>query len=227
MLPIYAGEIQCAALGANVQALNEAGQKVVGEVGELVIVDPMPSMPLHFWNDPGNKRYLESYFEMYPGKWRHGDWIKFNDRGGCIIYGRSDSTINRQGVRMGTSEIYQAVESLPEIVDSLVIDLEMLGRAPRMPLFVVLQEGIDLDNSLEEEIRSTIRRDISPRHLPTDIVAIREVPYTLSGKKMEVPVRRILLGQPVHQAVNLGAMRNPESIDFFVHYRTRLSPTAQ
>lgn len=224
-LPIHAGEIQGASLGANVQAFDEAGKAVVGEVGELVITQPMPSMPLFFWNDPGNVRYLESYFEMYPGIWRHGDWIKFNARGGCVIYGRSDSTINRQGVRMGTSEIYQAVESLPEITDSLIIDLESLGRDSYMPLFVVLREGVELCDDLVARLKAKIRRDVSPRHVPDEIFVIEEVPYTLSGKKMEVPIRKILLGQDVGKAANPGAMRNPRAIAYFEQLAKRLSKT--
>jgi acetoacetyl-CoA synthetase len=220
--PIYAGEIQGATLGAKVLAFNEAGERVVDEVGELVITEPMPSMPLYFWNDPGDRRYLDSYFGMYPGVWRHGDWIKFNQRGGCIIYGRSDSTINRQGIRMGTREIYQAVESLPEVLDSLVIDLELLDRESYMPLFVVLREGATLDEALKQKIKHKIRQDISPRHVPDDIFAIEEAPYTLSGKKMEVPVRKILLGQPPEKAANPGAMRNPEALRFFVELAQRL-----
>jgi acetoacetyl-CoA synthetase len=159
---------------------------------------------------------------MFPGIWRHVDWIKINERGGCVIYGRSDSTINRQGVRMGTSEIYQTVESLAEIVDSLVIDLEALGQESYLPLFVVLREGVSLDESLKQRIKAKIRQDISPRHVPNDIFAIQEVPYTLSGKKMEVPIRKILLGQPVEKAANPGAMRNPQSIQFFVDFAGKL-----
>jgi acetoacetyl-CoA synthetase len=221
-LPIYAGEIQGASLGARVQAFNEAGEAVIDEVGELVIVEPMPSMPLYFWNDPDNERYQASYFEMFPGIWRHGDWIKINQRGGCVIYGRSDSTINRQGVRMGTSEIYQVVESFDEVVDSLVIDLEALGRESYMPMFVVLREGVTLDDNLKQRITRKIREDISPRHVPNDILAIEQVPYTLSGKKMEVPIRKILLGQSVEQAAKRGAMRNPESIKYFVEFAEQL-----
>ena len=216
LLPIYAGEIQGAALGASVQAFDDTGQSVTDEVGELVITKPMPSMPLYFWNDPDNTRYLASYFEMYPGVWRHGDWIKFTGRGSCVIYGRSDSTINRYGIRMGTSEIYQAVESLPEVRDSLVIDLELLDRTSYMPLFVVLSGSAILNDDLKERINQVIRQDISPRHVPDEIIRIEEIPYTLSGKKMEVPIRRILLGHPPEKAVNPGAMRNPESIDVFV-----------
>jgi acetoacetyl-CoA synthetase len=223
-LPIYAGEIQGAALGASVLAFNEAGNSVIDEVGELVITQPMPSMPLRFWNDPDYRRYRDSYFEMFPGVWRHGDWIKFNQRGGCVIYGRSDSTINRQGVRMGTSEIYQAVESLPEVVDSLVIDLELLHRESYMPLFVLLREGIDLDDALKQRINQKIRADISPRHVPSEIFAVRQIPYTLSGKKMEVPIRKILLGQPLQKAANPGAMRNPDSLQFFVELAEQLRP---
>ncbi|MCA9974036.1 MAG: acetoacetate--CoA ligase [Anaerolineales bacterium] len=220
--PIYAGEIQGACLGAKVQAFDDDGEPVVGEVGELVITAPMPSMPLYFWDDPGHARYQDSYFAMYPGVWRHGDWIKFNARGGCVIYGRSDSTINRQGIRMGTSEIYQAVESLDEVLDSLVIDLELLGRESFMPLFVVLREGAVLDDDLRQRIRQKIRADISPRHVPDAIYAIEQIPYTLSGKKMEVPVRRILLGQPVQKVANPGAMRNPGAIGYFVELAERL-----
>ena len=214
--PIYEGEIQGAALGAAVAAFNEAGEPVIDEVGELVITRPMPSMPLYFWNDPGMVRYRESYFEMYPGIWRHGDWIEFNARGGCVIYGRSDATINRQGVRMGTSEIYRVVEALPEVADALVVDLELLGRESFMPLFVVLREGAVLDDRLRGRIRERLRREVSPRHVPDEIIAIEEVPYTLSGKKMEVPVRRILLGHDPARAANVGAMRNPAALDVFI-----------
>jgi acetoacetyl-CoA synthetase len=213
--PIYAGEIQGASLGAYVDAFDEAGRSVIGEVGELVIREPMPSMPIFFWNDEGGRRYEESYFNVYPGVWRHGDWVKINERGGCVIYGRSDSTINRYGVRMGTSEIYQAVESLPEIVDSLVLDLEGLEGESYMPLFVVLAEDVELDEALRHRIRQRIREDISPRHVPDEIIAVPGVPYTLSGKKMEVPVRQILLGRPVEGAANPGAMRNPEALRYY------------
>ncbi|MEM7130617.1 MAG: acetoacetate--CoA ligase [Chloroflexota bacterium] len=222
-MPIYAGEIQGASLGAKIQAFDDEGKAIIDEVGELVIVEPMPSMPLFFWNDPDNVRYKESYFEMYPGIWRHGDWIKFNERGGCIIYGRSDSTINRMGVRMGTSEIYQAVESLPEILDSLIIDLEALGRDSYMPLFLVLREGAELNDELINRIKVQLRQDVSPRHVPDEVFVIQEVPYTLSGKKMEVPIRKILLGQDVGKAANPGAMRNPEAIKYFQEFAQKLA----
>jgi acetoacetyl-CoA synthetase len=220
--PIYAGEIQGASLGAKVQAFNEEGQAVINEVGELVITEPMPSMPIYFWNDPKMERYLGSYFDMYPNIWRHGDWIKFNERGGAVIYGRSDSTINRQGIRMGTSEIYQAVEALPEVIDSLIIDLEMLGRESYMPLFVVLKEGISLTDDLKQRINQKLKTEVSPRHVPNEIFQIGEVPYTLSGKKMEVPIRKILLGRDVEKAANTGAMRNPQSLQYFVDFAKRL-----
>lgn len=233
--PIYAGELQAPMLGAKIQSFSEAGAPVIDEVGELVICEPMPSMPLYFWNDPTMTRYRESYFEMFPAGrpssnrgatkavWRHGDWLKINARNGCVIYGRSDSTINRQGVRMGTSEIYQAVESIPEVLDSLIIDLELLGRESYMPLFVSLRAGAQFDEALKQRITAKIRADISPRHVPNEIFVIQEVPYTLSGKKMEVPVRRILLGHPVEKAANVGAMRNPHALDYFVQFAKRLA----
>ena len=215
-LSVYAGELQGASLGAKVEAYDEAGQPVINEVGELVITQPMPSMPITFWNDPDMERYKSSYFEIFPGIWRHGDWIKINERGGCVIYGRSDSTINRMGIRMGTSEIYQVVESFEEIQDSLIIDLEMLGRKSYMPLFVVMRDGKPLNEGLKARIKQKLREEVSPRHIPNDIIAVAEIPYTLSGKKLEVPIRRILLGMDVGKAVNPGALRNPQAVDFFV-----------
>ncbi len=220
---IFAGELQGASLGARVEAFDPDGQPVKNEVGELVISRPMPSMPIYFWNDPNKERYLSSYFEMFPGIWRHGDWIKINDRGGAVIYGRSDSTINRKGIRMGTSEIYQSVESHPEILDSLVIDLEMLGRDSYMPLFVVLRENSELTEELKGRINQKLRQDASPRHVPNEIFQVEQIPYTLSGKKMEVPIRRILLGHDMKKAINTGAMRNPESIDYFIKLRDTLN----
>ncbi len=215
--PIHAGEIQGAALGAHVLAYSEEGEPVVNEVGELVIIQPMPSMPLFFWGDDEQMfRYTESYFEMFPGVWRHGDWIEFNERGGCVIYGRSDSTINRQGIRMGTSEIYRVVESFDEIMDSLIVDLELLGRDSYMPLFVVLADGVELTSDLKRAINNKLRAEVSPRHVPNEIIPITAVPYTLSGKKMEVPIRKILLGRDVAKTANRGAMRNPEALDFFI-----------
>jgi len=223
LLPVFAGEIQCATLGAKVQAFDDEGRAVVGEVGELVISEPMPSMPLFFWGDTNNTLYRASYFDVFPGIWRHGDWIELTERGSCIIYGRSDSTINRQGVRLGTSEIYRVVETIPDVADSLVVDLELLGRDPFMLLFVVVKQGIQFDDLLVTRIKQKIKEDISPRHVPNVVLQIKEVPYTLSGKKMEVPVRRILLGQALERSVNLGAMRNPEAIEYFI----QLAPSLQ
>lgn len=216
LLPVYRGEIQCRALGADVQSWNESGQPVIDEVGELVITQPMPSMPLYFWNDPDNQRYRESYFEMFPGVWRHGDWVKITSRDSVVIYGRSDSTINRQGVRMGTSEIYRTVEDIPEVMDSLVVDLEGLGGASYMPLFVVLKPGVELDDDLKTRINSRIRSSLSPRHVPNAIYAIPEIPRTLSGKKLEVPVKKIMLGAPIEKAANPDSMSNPQVLRYFV-----------
>ncbi|MGV3569520.1 MAG: acetoacetate--CoA ligase [Ramlibacter sp.] len=217
-LPQVPGEMQCRALGCAVEAWNEQGQPVIGEVGELVCTRPIPSMPLYFWNDEGGKRYLSSYFDMYPGVWRHGDWLKITPRGGCIIYGRSDATINRHGLRMGTSELYSAVEALPEVMDSLVVDLEYLGRASYMPLFVVLRPGITLDDALKAKIVGAIRTALSPRFVPDAIVQVAEVPRTLSGKKQELPIKKLLLGQPLEKVVNRDAMANPGCLDWYVAF---------
>jgi acetoacetyl-CoA synthetase len=215
LLPVPAGVLQCRSLGARVEAYDDAGHPVVDEVGELVITRPMPSMPVMFWNDPDGTRYRESYFEMYPGVWRHGDWIKVRDDGGCVIYGRSDSTLNRGGVRMGTSEFYRVVEALPEIVDSLVVDTGRLGAEGRLLLFVQLADGVELDEALVGRIRKVLRDTLSPRHVPDEIVPVPGVPRTLSGKKLEVPVRKILLGTPVTEAANPDAMANPEVLPYF------------
>jgi acetoacetyl-CoA synthetase len=224
-LPVVSGEIQCRELGVAAYAFNEAGQSVVDEVGELVITKPMPSMPVFFWNDKDNERYLESYFEMFPGLWRHGDWIRFSTRGSSVIYGRSDSTINRFGIRMGTAEIYRVVEALPEIWDSLVVDLEFLDRPSSMALFVVLHAGKTLDEALRSRIASEIRTKASPRHVPDQIHQIQEVPRTLTGKKMEVPVRRLLLGAFAQNVALPEAMANPGSFDFFIRFAKELNHT--
>ena len=222
ILPVYAGEMQCRGLGVAVYAFDERGREVMDEVGELVVTEPMPSMPLYFWNDADGKRYRESYFETWPGVWRHGDWLRLIPRAEsvtAIIYGRSDSTINRHGIRMGTSEIYRVVEEFPEIADSLVVDLEYLGRESFLPLFVVLRDGSKaVPPDLRRRLFDAIRTRISPRHVPDEIFAIPEVPRTLSGKKMEVPVRRILLGHAVERAANRDAMANPASLDWFVAF---------
>jgi acetoacetyl-CoA synthetase len=215
-VPVVVGEMQVRCLGANVQAWDDAGHSLVDEVGELVCTAPIPSMPLYLWNDPGGARLRESYFDTYPGVWRHGDWLRVTPRGGAIIYGRSDATINRHGVRMGTSELYSVVEALPEVMDSLVVDLEFLGRESWMPLFVVLRPGHALDAELTERIKAAIRSALSARHVPNDVIAVAEVPRTLTGKKLEVPVKKLLLGQPIEKVANRGAMANPASLDWFV-----------
>jgi len=215
-LPVYMGELQARALGANVQAWDPAGQSLVDEVGELVITEPMPSMPIFFWGDDDGSRFRASYFEQYPGVWRHGDWIKITSRGTAIIYGRSDSTINRGGVRMGTSEIYRAVLASPEVVDALVVDVPRPGTDGWMPLFVVLGEGDSLTDELVAQIRRRIREDCSPRHVPDEIRQIPEVPRTLSGKVLEVPVKRILTGTPPEQAASRESLANPQALDYFV-----------
>jgi acetoacetyl-CoA synthetase len=217
LLPVHRGELQARALGAKVEAFDEGGKSVVDEVGELVLTEPMPSMPLFFWNDPDGERYRESYFAMYPGVWRHGDWIEITSRGTAIIYGRSDSTINRGGIRMGTSEIYRAVLALPEVEHALIVDVP--GRPGFdegwMPLFVVLRDGADLSDELVSRIKQRIREDCSPRHVPNEVHAIAEVPTTLSGKVVEVPVKKILMGTPPDQAASRDSLANPEALDYF------------
>ncbi len=217
-LPVYAGELQARALGASVEAWDPSGQPLIDEVGELVITEPMPSMPIGFWGDDSGERYRDSYFAMYPGIWRHGDWIEITSRGTAVIYGRSDSTINRGGIRMGTSEIYRAVLSVPEVLDALVVDIPRPGTDGWMPLFVVLREGARLDDELIGEIRRRIREDCSPRHLPDEVRQITEVPRTLSGKVLEVPVKRILTGTPAEQAASRESLANPAALDWFVEF---------
>ena len=217
-LPVVKGEMQCRWLGAAVQAYSEDGRTLVDEVGELVCTQPLPSMPLYFWNDAGHQRYIESYFDMYPGVWRHGDWIRITPRGGAIIYGRSDATINRHGIRMGTSELYRAVEAMPEVMDSLVVDLEYLGRESWMPLFVVLRDGLVLDAALEQRLRGAIRTALSARHVPNDIYQVESIPRTLSGKKLELPVKKLLMGADPAQVMNRDAMANAASVDWFVAF---------
>jgi len=237
-LPQVPGEMQCRMLGAAVESWNAEGLPVMDEVGELVCTQPIPSMPLYLWGDKDGSRYLSSYFDMYPAGhgrqpgggdgpasmgavWRHGDWLKIGANGGCIIYGRSDATINRHGLRMGTSEIYSAVESLPEVLDSLVVDLEYLGRESYMPLFVVLRPGSALDDALRERINGAVRTALSPRFVPDDIFAVAEVPRTLSGKKQELPIKKLLLGQPIEKVVNKDAMANPQCLDWYVAFAAR------
>jgi acetoacetyl-CoA synthetase len=251
LLPVYEGELQCRVLGCAVEAFDARGDSVLDEVGELVLTEPLPSMPLYFWGDaPGaeragagapetragaagsglagqgiGERYRESYFAMYPGIWRHGDWVRITVRGGAVIYGRSDATINRQGVRMGTSEIYRAAGALDQVVDALVVDVPRAsGRGElRMLLFVVLRPGLHLDDELRGAIRRRIREDCSPRHVPDEILQIAEVPRTLSGKALEVPVKRILMGAPAHEAASVESLANPRALDFFVGLAETLS----
>jgi len=214
-LPVYRGELQARALGADLHAYGPDGEDLVGEVGELVITQPMPSMPVFFWGDEDGTRLRESYYDTYPGIWRHGDWVEITDRGTAIIYGRSDSTINRGGIRMGTSEIYRAVLSLDEITDALVVDVPRDGEENWMPLFVVLSDGAELDDELTKRIARAVREQCSPRHVPNEVRAIEEVPRTLSGKVLEVPVKRILMGTEPEKAASRESLANPEALDFF------------
>jgi acetoacetyl-CoA synthetase len=223
LLPVKAGELQCRCLGVKAEAFDESGNPLIDEVGELVITEPMPSMPLYLWNDQEDQRYIESYFDVYPGVWRHGDWIRFNTDGSSVITGRSDSTLKRMGVRMGSSEIYSAVEDLPEVVDSLIVGYETTGGAYHMPLFIVLKKGIELDEALKTKINKKIRNTLSPRHVPDDIFSVSEVPRTLNNKKLEVPVKKILMGIPADKAVSIDSMTNPQSINYFVDMSKRFS----
>ena len=214
--PVYEGEIQCRGLGCALEAWDEAGKVLIDEVGEMVITRPMPSMPVFFWNDPENERYLASYFEDYKGIWRHGDWVKVTSRGSLVITGRSDATLNRQGVRIGTAEIYRVIDTFPEIKDSLIVNLELPNGDHYMPLFVLMNTGNELDEDLIKRIAKALRVQCSPRHVPDKVIAAPDIPYTISGKKMEAPVKKILLGIPKEKAANVDSMRNPESLDFFV-----------
>jgi len=222
LLPVYRGELQARALGAAVEAWDEDGNAVTDAVGELVVTAPMRSMPVYFWGDEDGSRYRASYFEMFPGTWRHGDWIEITSRGTAVIYGRSDSTINRSGIRMGTSEIYRAVLSLDEIVDALVVDVPRPGTEGWMPLFVVLREGAEMNEELKKEIARRVRERCSPRHVPDEVFVIEEVPRTLSGKVLEVPVKRILMGTPAEQAASRDSLANPAALDYFTEMAGRL-----
>jgi acetoacetyl-CoA synthetase len=214
--PVYEGEIAARCLGARVQAYDPTGKPVVGELGELVISAPMPSMPVGFWGDTDGSRYREAYFDVFPGVWRHGDWITITDHGSCVITGRSDATLNRGGVRLGTSEFYSVVEGLDEVVDSVVVHLEDPEGGPgELLLFIVLRDGLDLDDALRAKISRELRTALSPRHIPDAIYQVAAAPRTLSGKKLEVPVKRILTGTPVEAAAAKGALANPESLTAF------------
>ena len=218
LLPVYTGEIQCRCLGAKVEAFDSEGRSVIDDVGELVITEPMPSMPTSFWDDADGTRYRDSYFDVYPGVWRHGDWIKITERGSCVIYGRSDATLNREGVRVGTSELYRVVEALPEIRESLVIDTGELGVDGELVLFVVLDEGRDLDEALRARLNNEIRTQLSPRHVPNEIIPVPDIPKTLSGKRLEVPVKRILLGANAEDVASPDALANPEALLAFAEF---------
>jgi acetoacetyl-CoA synthetase len=215
LLPVRAGVIAGSCLGARVEAYDADGRPVTGEVGELVLTAPMPSMPVGFWNDPDGARYLASYFSPWPGVWRHGDWITMLPDGGCVIFGRSDATLNRGGVRMGTSEFYRVVEQMPEVIDSMVVDTGQLGAEGRLILYLVLAEGRDLDDELAGRIKAALRSALTPRHVPDEIHQVPGIPRTLSGKKLEVPVRKILLGTPVADAADPDALANPEVLAWF------------
>ncbi|SRR5579875_375810 len=218
ILPVRAGEIQARMLGVDAAAYNEHGESVVNEVGELVVRRPMPSMPVFLWGDEDFARYRESYFDMYPGVWRQGDFFRINERGACFVLGRSDATLNRHGVRIGTAEIYRSLALIPEIDDSLIVNLDLPGGKFFMPLFVKLKDGLKLDARLEDTMRRKLRQEYSPRHVPDKIYQVPDIPYTLTGKRMEVPVRRILAGVPPAKAANRDAMANPRALDWFIEY---------
>lgn len=216
---VHAGEIQCRALGVALYAYDDNGNVVEDELGEMVIDKPMPSMPIYFWNDEDNKRYRSSYFEHYPGKWRHGDFIRINSKtNGLVIYGRSDATLNRHGIRIGTSEIYRAVNKIEAIEDSLIVNLELDEGKHYMPLFVKLKEGIELTDEIKASICTQLKTEYTPRHVPDEIIEVADIPYTISGKKMEAPVKKILLKMPVEKSINIDSMRNPESVGFFITF---------
>lgn len=221
LLPVYEGEIQCRALGCRMESWDELGRPLVDEVGEMVITNPMPSMPIYFWNDPDGQKYLSSYFEMYKGVWRHGDWLKITEKGSLIIYGRSDATLNRQGVRIGTAEIYRAVDKVEEVRDSLILNLELSGGQHYMPLFVVMQEGEELTDVIKRKINTVLKTEYSPRHVPDEIIEVEDIPYTISGKKMEAPVKKILMGIPLEKAVNIDSMKNPWAVHYFISFADR------
>lgn len=216
--PVYEGEVQCRALGCSLYAWDDEGHPIEDEVGEMVITRPMPSMPVFFWNDPDGSRYHNSYFDTFPGVWRHGDWVRITPRKGLVIHGRSDATLNRHGVRIGTAEVYNALNAIAALKDSLVVNLELSGGRHYMPLFVTLMPGAVLNEELKQQINQTLKTTYSPRHVPDEIIEAPDIPYTISGKKLEAPVKKILLGFPLQKAANTGAMRNPESLDFFVAF---------
>ena len=218
-VPVWPGELSAPYLGCALEAWDESGKPVRGEVGELVITKPLPSMPVKFWNDPDGQRYRDAYFEMFPGVWRHGDWITLTDHGSVIVHGRSDSTLNRHGIRMGSADIYQAVESLPEVVESLVIGAEQSDGGYWMPLFVVLADGLELTDELREKIKDTIRTEVSPRHVPDDIIVAPGVPHTRTGKKLEVPIKKLFQGGDSAKVVERSAVDDPALLDWYLTQR--------
>lgn len=219
LLPVRTEELQARALGAALRAFNDNGEEVIEEIGELVITEPMPSMPIYFWNDEDGSRYKSSYFDVYPGIWRHGDFIKITSRGSGIIYGRSDATINRGGIRMGTSDIYNALDGIPELLDSLIVDIPIGNGQSYMPLFVVLKKGAELTDDLKKRMNDSVRQNCSPRHVPNETFRVDEFPKTLNGKKLEVPIKKILMGIPADQAVNTGSLANPDALQYFVEFQ--------
>jgi acetoacetyl-CoA synthetase len=221
-LPVRAGEMQARTLGCAAYVYNERGERVVNEVGELVITEPMPSMPLYFWRDPGHARYRESYFDTFPGLWRHGDLCRINRRGGCYILGRSDAALLKHSVRIGTAEIYRALEAVREVEDALVVCLELPPGEFFLPLFVRLRGGRQLDSRITEAIRTTLRRDCSPLHVPDRVYQVEAIPYTRTGKKMEMPVKRILMGVPAAKAADGASLAEPGALDFFIRCARRM-----
>ena len=222
LLPVVEGEIQCPCLGCAMESWDELGNPILNEVGEMVVTKPMPSMPVFFWHDENFEKYNASYFETYPNVWRHGDWLKITERQSLIIYGRSDATLNRQGVRIGTAEIYRVLDAISELKDSLIVNLELKGGEHFMPLFVVCTEGVVLADNLKSKIKKSLREAYSPRHVPDDIIAVSDIPYTISGKKLEAPVKKVLMGVPLSKAANLGSVRNPKALDFFVEFASKI-----
>lgn len=218
ILPVYAGELQCRGLGAKIESFTDEGQSKINDVGELVLTEPIPCMPIYFWNDEDGLRMHDSYFHMFEGIWRHGDYLKITDRQSCIIYGRSDATINRGGVRIGTSEIYRAVDHVPEVADSLIVDIPGGDGDSFVPLFVMMKDGCELNEEVKKAIKQQIRSQCSPRHVPTHMYAVPDLPKTLNGKKLEIPVKKILQGKPVKKVVNIGSLNNPDSLQYFLKF---------
>jgi acetoacetyl-CoA synthetase len=214
-VPVYRGEISVRCLGVALQAWDGDGKPLVGRVGELVITRPLPSMPVGFWNDPSGERYRDAYFDVYPGSWRHGDWVTVTERGSIVVHGRSDSTLNRHGIRMGSADIYQVVERRDDVVEALVIGAEQPDGSYWMPLFVVLPDGQVLGDELAAALREAIRTEASPRHVPDEIRQVPGLPHTRTGKKLEVPIKRLLQGAPLDQVVNLGSVDDPALLDYF------------